>query len=95
MKNSVPKMKLSQIIFVISLCTTIYWLIAFNTNVYTYEVTRILFEMTSFVLMICLYTMPIVLIALIIRLKKRSPKLHFVSLGLLLTLLVLIFTVYQ
>src|SRR5690606_29213170 len=57
--------------------------------------SRVIFEMTSLLLMISLYTLPFLIIALILRLKKRTPKLHYVSLGLLLFLLILIFTVYQ
>ena len=95
MKNFALKMKLSQIVFVISLFTTIYWLVAFNTNVYRYAFTGAIFDMTSFLLMISLYTLPVSIIALILRLKQRTPKLHFASLGLLLFLLILIFAVYQ
>jgi len=95
MKNLASKMKLSQIVFIVSLFTTIYWLLAFSINVYAYTVTRITFEMTSLLLMISLYTLPFLIIALILRLKERTPKLHFVSLGLLLFMLILIFTVYQ
>ena len=88
-------MKLSQIVFMISLFTTIYWLVAFNTNVYGYAFTGAIFDLTSFLLMISLYVLPVLIIALILRLKERTPKLHFVSLGLLLFLLILIFGVYQ
>lgn len=88
-------MKLSQIVFMISVFTTIYWLVAFNTNVYRYAFTGVIFDMTSFLLMISLYTLPILIIALILRLKQRTPKLHYASLGLLLFMLILIFTVYQ
>lgn len=95
MKNPASKMKLSQIVFIISLFTTIYWLVSFNTNVYRYAFTGAIFDMTSFLLMISLYTLPVLIIALILRLKQRTPKLHYVSLGLLLLLLILIFTVYQ
>ncbi|MEG1020767.1 MAG: hypothetical protein RSE50_04550 [Myroides sp.] len=95
MKNPASKMKLSQIVFIISLFTTIYWLVAFNTNVYRYAFTGAIFDMTSFLLMISLYTLPVSIIALILRLKQRTPKLHYVSLGLLLILLILIFAVYQ
>lgn len=95
MKNPASKMKLSQIVFVISLFTTIYWLVAFNTNVYGYAFTRVVFDTTSLLLMISLYVLPFLIIALILRLKKRTPKLHYVSLGLLLVMLLLIFTVYQ
>lgn len=89
------KLKLSQIIFIISAFTVLYWLVALNTNVYAYAFTGAIFEMTSLLLMISLYTLPFLIIALILRLKKRTPKLHYVSLGLLLVLLILIFTVYQ
>lgn len=95
MKNSAFKMKLSQIVFIISVFTTIYWLVAFNTNVYRYAFTGAIFDMTSFLLMISLYTLPFLIIALILRLKQRTPKLHYVSLGLLLFMLILIFAVYQ
>jgi len=95
MRNPASKMKLSQIVFVISLFTTIYWLVAFNTNVYRYDFTGAIFDMTSLLLMISLYTLPVLIIALILRLKQRTPKLHYVSLGLLLFLLILIFAVYQ
>ncbi len=95
MKNLAVKMKLSQIVFFISLLTVIYWLVALNTNVYAYAVTGAVFEMTSLLFMIGLYVLPFLIIALILRLKKRTPKLHYVSLGLLLILLILIFTVYQ
>lgn len=95
MNNPASKMKLSQIVFVISLFTTIYWLVAFNTNVYRYPFTAAIFDITSYLLMISLYTLPFLIIALILRLKQRTPKLHYVSLGLLLFLLILIFTVYQ
>ena len=95
MKNPASKMKLSQIVFIISLFTTIYWLVAFNTNVYRYAFTGAIFDMTSFLLMISLYTLPVLIIALILRLKQRTPKLHYVSLGLLLVMLILIFAVYQ
>ncbi|SEH85454.1 hypothetical protein SAMN02927937_01789 [Paenimyroides aquimaris] len=95
MNHSASKIKLSQIVFMISLFTTVYWLVAFNINVYAHTVTRVIFEMTSLLLMISLYTLPFLIIALILRLKKRTPKLHYVSLGLLLFLLILIFTVYQ
>jgi len=95
MKNPASKMKLSQIVFVTSLFTTIYWLVAFNTNVYRYTFTGAIFDMTSFLLMISLYTLPVLIIALILRLKQRTPKLHYVSLGLLLVMLILIFAVYQ
>lgn len=95
MRNPASKMKLSQIVFVISLFTTIYWLVAFNTNVYRYAFTGAIFDMTSLLLMISLYTLPVLIIALILRLKQRTPKLHYVSLGLLLILLILIFAVYQ
>lgn len=88
-------MKLSQIVFMISLFTTIYWLVAFNTNVYGYAFTGAIFDLTSFLLMISLYVLPVLIIALILRLKERTPKLHFVSLGLLLFLLILIFGIYQ
>ena len=88
-------MKLSQIVFMISVFTTVYWLVAFNTNVYRYAFTGAIFDMTSFLLMISLYTLPFLIIALIFRLKQRTPKLHYVSLGLLLILLILIFAVYQ
>lgn len=95
MKNQAFKMKLSQIVFIISVFTTIYWLVAFNTNVYRYAFTGAIFDMTSFLLMISLYTLPFLIIALILRLKQRTPKLHYVSLGLLLFMLILIFAVYQ
>ena len=95
MRNPASKMKLSQIVFVISVFTTVYWLVAFNTNVYRYTFTGAIFDMTSFLLMISLYTLPVLIIALILRLKQRTPKLHYVSLGLLLILLILIFAVYQ
>ncbi len=95
MKNPAFKMKLSHIVFMISLFTTIYWLVAFNTNVYGYAFTGAIFDLTSFLLMISLYVLPVLIIALILRLKQRTPKLHFVSLGLLLFLLILIFGVYQ
>lgn len=95
MKNSAFKMKLSQIVFMISVFTTIYWLVAFNTNVYRYAFTGAIFDMTSFLLMISLYTLPFLIIALILRLKQRTPKLHYVSLGLLLFMLILVFAVYQ
>ena len=95
MKNFALKMKLSQIVFVISLFTTIYWLVAFNTNVYGYKFTGVLFDITSLLFMIILYALPVLIIALILRLKQRTPKLHFASLGLLLFLLILIFAVYQ
>ena len=95
MKNLASKMKLSQIVFIISLFTTIYWLVAFNTNVYRYAFTGVIFDMTFFLLMISLYTLPFLIIALIFRLKQRTPKLHYASLGLLLFMLILIFTVYQ
>jgi len=95
MKNPASKMKLSQIVFVISLFTTIYWLVAFNTNVYRYAFTGAIFDMTSLLLMISLYTLPFLIIALILRLKQRTPKLHYVSLGLLLVMLILIFGFYQ
>lgn len=95
MKNQAFKMKLSQIVFIISVFTTVYWLVAFNTNVYRYAFTGAIFDMTSFLLMISLYTLPIVIIALILRLKQRTPKLHYVSLGLLLFMLILVFAVYQ
>lgn len=95
MKNPASKMKLSQIVFIISLFTTIYWLVAFNTNIYRYAFTGAIFDMTSFLLMISLYTLPFLIIALILRLKQRAPKLHYVSLGLLLFMLILIFGVYQ
>lgn len=95
MKNLASKMKLSQIVFIISLFTTIYWLVAFNTNVYRYAFTGVIFDMTSFLLMISLYTLPFLIIALIFRLKQRTPKLHYASLGLLLFMLILILTVYQ
>lgn len=95
MKNPASKMKLSQIFFVISLFTTIYWLVAFNTNVYHYAFTGAIFDMTSFLLMISLYTLPVLIIALILRLKQRTPKLHYVSLGILLFMLILVFGVYQ
>lgn len=95
MKNQAFKMKLSQIVFMISVFTTIYWLVAFNTNVYRYAFTGAIFDMTSFLLMISLYTLPVLIIALILRLKQRTPKLHYVSLGLLLFMLLLVFTVYQ
>lgn len=88
-------MKLSQIVFMISVFTTVYWLVAFNTNVYRYAFTGAIFDMTSFLLMISLYTLPFLIIALILRLKQRTPKLHYVSLGLLLFMLILIFAVYQ
>ncbi|SFN15244.1 hypothetical protein SAMN05421741_101329 [Paenimyroides ummariense] len=95
MKNPPFKMKLSQIVFIISVFTTIYWLVAFNTNVYRYAFTGAIFDMTSFLLMISLYVLPVLIIALILRLKQRTPILHYVSLGLLLILLILIFAVYQ
>lgn len=95
MKNPASKMKLSQIVFIISLFTTIYWLVAFNTNVYRYAFIGAIFDMTSLLLMISLYTLPVLIIALILRLKQRTPKLHYVSLGLLLVMLILIFGVYQ
>ena len=95
MKNPASKMKLSQIVFIISLFTTIYWLVAFNINVYRYAFTGAIFNMTSLLLMISLYVLPVLIIALILRLKERTPKLHFVSLGLLLVMLILIFGVYQ
>ncbi len=95
MKNQASKMKLSQIVFIISVFTTVYWLVAFNTNVYRYAFTGAIFDMTSFLLMISLYTLPFLIIALILRLKQRTPKLHYVSLGLLLFMLILIFAVYQ
>ena len=95
MRNPASKMKLSQIVFVISVFTTVYWLVAFNTNVYRYAFTGAIFDMTSFLLMISLYTLPVLIIALILRLKQRTPKLHYVSLGLLLVMLILIFAVYQ
>ena len=95
MKKPAFKMKLSQIVFMISLFTTIYWLVAFNTNVYGYAFTGAIFDLTSFLLMISLYVLPVLIIALILRLKERTPKLHFVSLGLLLFMLILIFSVYQ
>ena len=95
MNNPASKMKLSQIVFVISLFTTIYWLVAFNTNVYRYAFTGAIFDITSYLLMISLYALPFLIIALIVRLKQRTPKLHYVSLGLLLFLLILIFAVYQ
>lgn len=89
------KMKLSHIIFAISVCTVLYWGIALNVNVYKYIVTGAIFEMTALIFMVILYALPFLIIALIARLKKRTPKLHFISLGLLVTLLILIFTVYQ
>lgn len=95
MNNPASKMKLSQIVFVISLFTTIYWLVAFNTNVYRYAFTGAIFDITSYLLMITLYTLPFLIIALILRLKQRTPKLHYVSLGLLFVMLILIFAVYQ
>lgn len=95
MKNQAFKMKLSQIVFMISVFTTIYWLVAFNTNVYRYAFTGAIFDLTSFLLMISLYTLPFLIIALIFRLKQRTPKLHYVSLGLLLFMLILVFAVYQ
>lgn len=95
MKKSASKMKLSQIVFIISLFITIYWLVVLNTNVYHYAITGAIFEMTSIIMMISLYTLPLLIIALILRLKNRTPKLHFVSLGVLICLLILIFTVYQ
>ena len=95
MKKPAFKMKLSQIVFMTSLFTTIYWLVAFNTNVYGYAFTEAIFNMTSLLLMISLYVLPVLIIALILRLKERTPKLHFVSLGLLLIVLILIFSVYQ
>jgi len=95
MRNPASKMKLSKIVFIISLLTTIYWLVAFNTNVYRYAFTGAIFDMTSLLLMISLYTLPVLIIALILRLKQRTPKLHYVSLGLLLILLILIFAAYQ
>ena len=95
MKNQAFKMKLSQIVFIISVFTTVYWLVAFNTNVYRYAFTGAIFDMTSFLLMISLYTLPFLIIALILRLKQRTPKLHYVSLGLLLFMLILVFAVYQ
>ena len=95
MKNQASKMKLSRIVFMISVFTTVYWLVAFNTNVYRYAFTGAIFDMTSFLLMISLYTLPFLIIALILRLKQRTPKLHYVSLGLLLFMLILVFAVYQ
>lgn len=95
MKKPALKMKLSQIVFIISLFTTVYWLVAINTNVYKYKFTGVFFDTTSLLFMISLYTLPFLIIALILRLKKRSPKLHYVSLGLLLILFILLFTVYQ
>ena len=95
MKKPAFKMKLSQIVFMISVFTTVYWLVAFNTNVYRYAFTGAIFDMTSFLLMISLYTLPFLIIALILRLKQRTPKLHYVSLGLLLFMLILVFAVYQ
>lgn len=95
MKKPAFKMKLSQIVFIISVFTTVYWLVAFNTNIYRYTFTGAIFDMTSFLLMISLYTLPFLIIALILRLKQRTPKLHYVSLGLLLFMLILVFAVYQ
>lgn len=89
------KMKLSHIIFAVSVFTVIYWIVALNTNVYANTVSTAVFETTSLLLMISLYALPVLIIALILRLKNRTPKLHFVSLGLLLFLLILIFAVYQ
>ncbi|UUV22790.1 hypothetical protein [Paenimyroides aestuarii] len=88
-------MKLSQIVFAVSLFTTIYWLTAFNINVYGNVLAKTIFETTSLLLMITLYALPILIIALMLRLKKRTPKLHYISLGMLFTMLLLIFAVYQ
>ena len=89
------KMKLSHIVFVVSVFTFLYWIIALNTNVNAYTFTSIVFKVTSFILMVLLYAIPLFIIALIIRLKQRTPKLHYISLALLLVLLLVFFTVYQ
>lgn len=86
---------LSRIMFILSVCTIIYWLLALNVNVYQYAVVGAIFEMTSLLFLVSLYALPILLIGLVLRLKARTPKLHFVSLVMLLITLIVIFTVYQ
>lgn len=95
MNSTGSKMKLSHIVFAVSLFTFLYWIIALNTNVYAYAFTGTLFNVTCYILMVLLYVLPVFIIALIVRLKKRTPKLHYLSLALLLGLLLAFFTVYQ
>ena len=89
------KMKLSHIVFALSVFIFLYWITALNVNVNASAFTRFVFSATSFILMVLLYAVPFFILALIVRLKKRTPKLHYISLIILLGLLLAFFTVYQ
>lgn len=79
----------------ISFCTVLYWATALYLNIFKYNFIGVFYEIMAIPFMVLIYLLPILLFLLILRLKKRTPKLHFISLAMLLIMLTLIFFVYQ
>mgnify|MGYP003556789144 FL=1 len=64
------RLTLSQIVFLLSVVTVLYWLVALNFNIYSNTFISTIFQILAVPFMILIYGLPLAIILLISRLKK-------------------------
>ncbi|MEZ4685923.1 MAG: hypothetical protein R3B47_07595 [Bacteroidia bacterium] len=76
--------KTSKVIFILSLLTAAYWILAQYVDVYRYSIIGVIFEMAWLIMIAGLFVLPLVSLVLLIKEKFSLKSLYLYALLLLL-----------
>lgn len=83
---------MKRILFLLSLLSVIYWLVANSINVYQYAIVGALFELTSILMLIVLLVVPILSLYYWYKEKFNLKSIYFYAMVISTVTLVLLMT---
>lgn len=83
---------MKQILFLLSLFSAIYWFVANSINVYQYAIVGALFELTSILMLIVLFVVPILSLYYWYKEKFNLKSLYFYTMVISVVTLLLLMT---
>lgn len=87
--------KTAQIVFLVSLLVSMYWIGVQNIDVYQWAFIGAIFEMMSLLFIGALFSIPLLILVLSIINKLNISVWYYISFVITITTLILLFTVYN
>ena len=85
----------ANLILIVSILLFLYWNLVQNFDVYRFVFLGALFEMTSIISIIAVFSIPLFLLIFIGINKFKVLKQYYFALGIFLVLITLLFTIYM
>lgn len=95
MNKVAQNQKLANIVLITSLFFSIYWIGVHLINVYSWAFVGAIYEILWLPALVIIYVLPVLLLLLAFMNKFRINTKYYISLGILVLTIILLFTVFN